>query len=763
MKQLGQHIAQLSPSSIWITDAVLEHAWARFVCPQRRHGSSVPGPLEARRRSAKRRMTELAGSAGGGGHIDSALLMGMDTKRQWGWNPPEPPNLLWEPPRSKTALDSKLQNPSEKWKIWLPQIPYQPEPTAFEEINELKPDVLERSSPKDQRKQYKELHGQWLGALQSCSDIQSIRNAASLNTIPLEVPNYSCLAFLRLIALRRPIPELLEFLNDKSMNPPRAPNALHLLRYMDEHIAQDAHFHNFETWVEKETALGSLDERFISIMLHYVSRSTHSTTQQIFNRICEGIRASAVRGIRDILPETFEALVEAGCHVPQTEQVIQHLSIIIKTRYESNKSQTIASIINTMQPFCNNSKASNIGTLTHILDHQVALISSLPAQAITGTIFRILKHLIDIGGPNSDKWRVDRRLWMEEWLNALAKNKLLTQVRRDIIHQPLARQKAWEQLEVRLARLVPGAVGSYLSSIEANDEESCSFLTRHLHDPAKRARHVKTIVDGHSLRSRFSRREKKFNSEIIPSVQERAGPYQNMIETLQETEPFLLNRAKKLTMPLLCHLDRSEYLLPLYQHLSTHKSLPSTRITSSIINSQALSNPTISSQLFYMDPRLQLNDCIPYTRALATAPASRFNTVELRYVLRRDTTLFRKVPRAHLSPAERELLPLLSQKLHKVAHAQALDPDLTPRKALRAVKATLNRFCRRPELLQPEMSQAFAKAAFIRHLEIGNRIPVDLKEWVLGMMEDLEGKQTADEVRSAVWEWEASLNYSKWV
>jgi hypothetical protein len=49
---------------IWISDEILTsalHRFSRSTCPhQKRHGSHVPGPLEARRRAAKRRMTMSA-------------------------------------------------------------------------------------------------------------------------------------------------------------------------------------------------------------------------------------------------------------------------------------------------------------------------------------------------------------------------------------------------------------------------------------------------------------------------------------------------------------------------------------------------------------------------------------------------------------------------------------------------------------------------------------------------------------------------------
>ncbi|KAF1929062.1 uncharacterized protein M421DRAFT_420292, partial [Didymella exigua CBS 183.55] len=60
-----QSLQSPAPQHIWVPDEVLSLAVHRFfysTCPQqRRHGSNVPGPLEARKRAAKRRMTASAG------------------------------------------------------------------------------------------------------------------------------------------------------------------------------------------------------------------------------------------------------------------------------------------------------------------------------------------------------------------------------------------------------------------------------------------------------------------------------------------------------------------------------------------------------------------------------------------------------------------------------------------------------------------------------------------------------------------------------
>lgn len=69
---------------LWISDDLLAATFRRFVNGQRRHGSYVPGPLEARRRLAKRRNTVLA-SMGGGSADDLACLFGRNGREHMKW------------------------------------------------------------------------------------------------------------------------------------------------------------------------------------------------------------------------------------------------------------------------------------------------------------------------------------------------------------------------------------------------------------------------------------------------------------------------------------------------------------------------------------------------------------------------------------------------------------------------------------------------------------------------------------------------------
>ena len=106
-----------STGHIWITDELLHDTFDRFcsLCTPkgRRHGSNVPGPLEARRRLAKRRMNNLSvgREVGPGTAPDSPFVFGLfdglwrerTAQDEWKY---EPPWVRQHPPRESDACES---------------------------------------------------------------------------------------------------------------------------------------------------------------------------------------------------------------------------------------------------------------------------------------------------------------------------------------------------------------------------------------------------------------------------------------------------------------------------------------------------------------------------------------------------------------------------------------------------------------------------------------------------------------------------------
>lgn len=88
------HQSETTSNHVWISDELLNSLYQRFsvsIVPKR-YGSSVPGPLEAQRRAAKRRMMGLANVGGGeGGGFNPAFLAQGDRSRDlygWKWQAP---------------------------------------------------------------------------------------------------------------------------------------------------------------------------------------------------------------------------------------------------------------------------------------------------------------------------------------------------------------------------------------------------------------------------------------------------------------------------------------------------------------------------------------------------------------------------------------------------------------------------------------------------------------------------------------------------
>ncbi|KAK5716505.1 hypothetical protein LTR15_009396 [Elasticomyces elasticus] len=111
---------RLPPSSSqtvhWITDDILAEAFHRFARVSHtynpaRHASSTPGPLEARRRHARRRMGLAAAAASNGPPmIDIGAMFGMGAKmpaqpeKSWRWEAPSVPGFGAPPPAMPNSV-----------------------------------------------------------------------------------------------------------------------------------------------------------------------------------------------------------------------------------------------------------------------------------------------------------------------------------------------------------------------------------------------------------------------------------------------------------------------------------------------------------------------------------------------------------------------------------------------------------------------------------------------------------------------------------
>ncbi|CAP80653.1 hypothetical protein EN45_093920 [Penicillium chrysogenum] len=193
----------------WISDDLLAATFRRFANGQRRHGSCVPGPLEARRRLAKRRNTALA-SLGGGPAEDIACLFGRNGREHMKWT-----DHPWQrAPFETQSLADPFLSPPELPFSFSDQNPEPgPEPTEFYTTHP--PLLYPANANQATREQMLEafLNGKNWG-------IEDARDFTRRLRIDLHrEPRYSRQIFERLLARSDPdLTEAIAFLDDPFLN-----------------------------------------------------------------------------------------------------------------------------------------------------------------------------------------------------------------------------------------------------------------------------------------------------------------------------------------------------------------------------------------------------------------------------------------------------------------------------------------------------------------------------------------------------------------
>ncbi|KAF2702648.1 hypothetical protein K504DRAFT_508763 [Pleomassaria siparia CBS 279.74] len=150
-RRAAHSIASPPLQHIWISDDLLTRTFHQFFhqffhrecAHQRRHGSHVPGPLEARRRAVKRRMTAQAHVSPPGGvplPFSFGALLGYKSSSQPVWRY-EPPSMPKQPRPMKQSVQTQLMAPETT--VYPPLLPHPHKPHVEQAL--LEPPIPERS------------------------------------------------------------------------------------------------------------------------------------------------------------------------------------------------------------------------------------------------------------------------------------------------------------------------------------------------------------------------------------------------------------------------------------------------------------------------------------------------------------------------------------------------------------------------------------------------------------------------------------------
>ncbi|KAI9730084.1 MAG: hypothetical protein M1834_006076 [Cirrosporium novae-zelandiae] len=248
---------------IWISNDLLNNAWTRFATKVggRRYGSSVPGPLEARRRQAKRHHMDIA-STYRNPPMDIRVVLGMG-------RPMQSKDLRWSAP----SISAPVKEPEDK-------------DTNF--LQKLLQPLIQISKPKEelppiQEPQLDELDPfiQFQIILSTTSTYEGIRTLFKRLTCDDNQRRlYSWTAFHHLLEINANFSILLSFLKTPSLNDPRSLNCSSFLLYLIDRDSSlsTRQLRAFQAYIAAEFSHGRLLEGEIRQILRLWSKL------KIFNR-----------------------------------------------------------------------------------------------------------------------------------------------------------------------------------------------------------------------------------------------------------------------------------------------------------------------------------------------------------------------------------------------------------------------------------------------------------------------------------------------
>lgn len=265
-------------TAVWITDAVLAESLRRFTCTHRRHGSNVPGPLEARRRAAKRRNTNLAYN-GGAQHVDPAILFPTGSRDAW-----------WQ--QEARPLDHKVSEaaPGRGGSLASRALPFLlppwllPQPEAPRSMEDDSP-VLDSLKAKHQSPaKVREPPTSLNQGLKLCHTVEDVKDLLSRHSIQLQqVPDVSIAIFGHVLGSRWTAENVAAFISEPDLNPPGTTNHVRLVRRIVDPLRDcpyrtTAHWETLRMGIGKAARLGLVAPESMREIIRIIPKvRTHSS------------------------------------------------------------------------------------------------------------------------------------------------------------------------------------------------------------------------------------------------------------------------------------------------------------------------------------------------------------------------------------------------------------------------------------------------------------------------------------------------------
>ena len=384
-----------SSPAVWITDAVLAESLRRFTCTHRRHGSNVPGPLEARRRAAKRRNTNLAYN-GGAQAVDPAILFPTGSRDTW-WQQ-KPKSHKYKESQDVPGGDGSLASRALPF-ILPPWLLPQPEAPRSAEIDAPMLDIFEakdRSTTKarDPRRSLNQ-------GLKLCQTVGDVKQLLSWHNIQLQqLPDVSIAIFGHVLGSRWTAENVAAFISEPDLNPPGTTNHVRLVRRVvdplrDSPYRTTAHWETLRMGIGKAARLGLVAPESMRAIIEIIPEvRTHSNGSGQLRQVGRTIKdisallanfvESGIYQLKDLGKEYLETLYQDAVKMGPSADSTKLLCRL----QDPSKTEAVAAFAQVIEQWL--SSPAQIQSATRLRDTMLVL----PTHTLLPVISRVTEILM---------------------------------------------------------------------------------------------------------------------------------------------------------------------------------------------------------------------------------------------------------------------------------------------------------------------------------------------------------------------------------
>ena len=713
---------------VWISEEVLNNAINHFSrgITFRRHVGAVPGPLESRKRAAKRRMVNLV-QVGGVGEIDPSVFgspRSVPSQNGWQWQSPMAPAskdgegvelLPWSMAR-RSANDCIELSPLPRWL------------TDFENPAA----VEDQSKNEEENTLHSSQQSEFLRDMKACRNLRDLQEWARTRACNLR--QYSRLAFRHLTDTESPVPVLLEALDDTALRTLGNLNYF-LVRRLAQPLSQtDTHL--LGHWLRKQISVGVWSDKEILALIESTSdivgiAKDEQLKCKIIESLFEGLQSSTVFKLQDADHKIHRSLLTA-LHQGSIAWRSQHLAIRIIKALQPMQLEKIANTISTFIMNCIRAKASlnyhdkqGLKELKAV-SGAMEILRCLPQHVANFAIVTTSTALVRASGTSDPTIsRTAMLKLLADWWSLLAKFGTFDFAGNNTPRRRIERILANEKLEIIAPYL------QHLGEIDIVDFILQQWLEQKAYFAAlKQVHHPTNEVD------------QMKDSESPFVIMLRVIKHRSVISDEKLKRLFRLLQALKMSNTIVDIILRSNEIgINIGENTILHT-----------IRTHMKVNPEMAQRIFCAYPGSTLERCPEFAETLIAKPQIHPGIPYYYYISRR--------PGPEAATCREPLLAIRhrAELLRRMAVAYSGALHLSPRTAFDKVYACYK--CHVGEGLGPisrEMVLAFTHAGIIRPLQRGTWVSTVKLRWILALTRRVESPEIADEVDALVYQWRGAV------